>query len=377
MSDLKRKIVFVRIWPSPPIAVSVQKTLIESFPEYQIETIDIVELIKSHKGVILVNAFHTLREYGWNILLRKNRFKEYFYGTQYLFRQVHVILNKLLSDKQPDLAFTFQLQSMFDSSLAGTPNFVYTDHTVLAALDYPNSDPKKWYSPEWIELEKSLYHNAAMVFTRSDNITRSLIEQYGCPPGKVTCVYVGANAELISDALENDNFSNQNILFVGIDWQRKGGPVLVEAFERLLEVYPQATLTIVGAKPRLNHPRIKVVGLVPVNQTQEYYKKASIFCLPTLDEPFGVVFVEALAQGLPIVGTSIGAIPDFISDGKNGYLVPPNDVDRLVDALSSLLASPEKCREFGEQGRKLALSRYNWKSVGQALRAKILPIISQ
>jgi glycosyltransferase involved in cell wall biosynthesis len=375
MSKQRKKIAFIRIWPSPPIAASVQRILVESFPEYEVETIDIVRIIKSNKQVVFINTLHTWMEYGLNILLRKDKIKVYFYGTSYLYHWVHAFLNKMLMDQQADLAFTFQLQSIFDASLIGIPNFVYTDHTVLAALDYPDADPAKLYSRDWIELEKLIYHNAAMIFTRSHNITHSLVEQYSCPPTKVACVYAGSNVELNQHENANDDFSNQNILFVGIDWVRKGGPVLVDAFQRLLKVYPNATLTIVGAKPGLNLPGIQEVGLIPIGQLEKYYQKASIFCLPTRDEPFGVVFVEALTQGLPIVTTNIGAIPDMVSDGKNGYLVPPGDVDTLFDALSKLLEAPEKCREFGEQGRILAETRYNWKSVGAVLREQIIPLL--
>jgi glycosyltransferase involved in cell wall biosynthesis len=375
MSKQRKKIAFIRIWPSPPIAASVQRILVESFPEFEVETIDIVRIIKSNKQVLFINTLHTWLEYGLNILLRKDRIKVYFYGTSYLYHWVHAFLNKMLIDHQADLAFTFQLQSIFDASMTGTPNFIYTDHTVLAALEYPDVDPSKLYSQNWIELEKLIYHNAVMIFTRSHNISRSLVEQYSCPPTKVACVYAGSNVDLNHCEHANDDFSNQNILFVGIDWTRKGGPVLVDAFQRLLKVYPKATLTIVGAKPGLNLPGIEEVGLIPTGQLERYYQKASIFCLPTREEPFGVVFVEALTQGLPIVSTNIGAIPDMVRDGNNGYLVPPGDVEKLCDALTKLLASPEKCREFGEQGRILAETRYNWKSVGAALRAQIMPLI--
>jgi glycosyltransferase involved in cell wall biosynthesis len=371
----RKKIAFIRIWPNPPIAASVQRILVESFPEYDVETIDIVRIIKSNKLLILINALHTIREYGLNILQGKDKFNVYFFGTVHLYHWAHEALNKMLRPRQAELAFTFQLQSIFDTSLKGTPNFVYTDHTMLVNLDYPDADPAKLYSRKWIELEELIYRSAAKIFTFSNNVARSLVEQYSCPPNTVSCVYAGGSVELFNCEHDNDNFSNQNILFVGIDWVRKGGPVLVEAFQRLLEIYPKATLTIVGAKPELNLPGINVVGQIPVCQLEDYYKKASIFCLPTRNEPFGMVFVEALTQGLPIVTTNIGAIPDLVCDGRNGYLVPTGDVEKLFEALSKLLDSPEKCREFGERGRRLAETRYNWKSVGTALRTQIMPLL--
>jgi len=371
----RRKIAFIRVWHSPPIATSVEQLLINSFPDFQVDTIDIVRLIKDNWWLLFTNVYYTIKEYGKQILLGKKAFKYYFFGTTYLFRKVHAILTDTLNAQKDELAFTFQLQSLFDTSLEGIPHFVYTDHTVLASLTYPDIDPDALYSEEWIHFEKDIYKNASIIFTRSHNISQSLIEQYGTQPEKVICVYAGSNTKTFTGNLSNDNYSNGNILFVGIDWDRKGGSLLVEAFERILEKFSDAQLTIVGAEPNLDNSSIQVIGHIPVDQVHKQYEKASIFCLPTLAEPFGIAFVEALNHSLPIIGTNIGAVPDFVINGKNGYLIQPNDVDSLVKALSNLLEDPEKCRSFGAQGRLLAETRYNWHSVGEAIRENILPVI--
>lgn len=371
----QKKIVFIRVWHSPPIAASVEQLLIDSFPEFQVDTIDITRLIKANWWVLFTNTYYTIKEYGKQILLRKKPFKYYFFGTTYLFVKVKAFLTSILRRQKTELSFTFQLQSLFDASLKGIPHFVYTDHTVLASLAYPGIDPGVLYSEEWTHLETKIYKNASIVFTRSHNISQSLTEQYGIHPEKVVCVYAGSNAKIFTENLSNDKYSNKNILFVGIDWLRKGGPLLIEAFEHILKTFPDAQLTIVGAEPELDNPRIQVVGNIPIDQVHNHYKKASIFCLPTLFEPFGIAFVEALSHSLPIIATNIGAVPDFVIDGKNGYLIHPNDVESLVKALLKLLEDPEKCQAFGAQGRLLAEARYNWHSVGKAIRKNILPII--
>ena len=118
-----------------------------------------------------------------------------------------------------------------------------------------------------------------VVFTRSNNVSQSVIKDYSCSPDKVVCVYAGSNAANVTTS-ERD-YNNKNILFVGIDWQRKGGPELVEAFKKVLTHHPDARLTIVGCSPAIDLPNCDIVGRVPLEKVSPFYEKSSIFCLPT------------------------------------------------------------------------------------------------
>ncbi len=339
------------------------------------ETIDIVPIIKRRKELLVKNTLETIKAYGVPMLLGKGGFKTFFWGTPYVFHMVNALVKEKLIQWRGNIAFTFQLQSLFDTSLDGIPHFVYTDHTMLANLDYPDFDRSRLYLPAWIDLEKTIYQNATCVFTRSQNISRSLIGQYNCPPEKVLCVFAGSNTPVYSANLDNDGYRNQNILFVGTDWERKGGPVLVEAFLKVAQIHPGSQLTIVGCSPKVVHPQIKVVGRVPVQDVHKYFKCASVFCMPTLIEPFGIVFVEALSYRLPIVATRVGATADFVQEGENGYLVMPNDVEGLAQALVRLTGDPELCQAFGHKSLQLAQEKYNWQSVGNAIRSRVMSAI--
>jgi glycosyltransferase involved in cell wall biosynthesis len=202
-------------------------------------------------------------------------------------------------------------------------------------------------------------------------VRQSLLEQYGCPPERVQCVYFGSNAVRQPLAPDNAGYTNKTILFVGIDWQRKGGPELVAAFREVLRVHPDARLIIVGCSPKVEVPNCEVVGKIPLAAVSRYYAQASIFCLPTKLEPAGVAFIEALLSRLPIVATRLGAVPDFVEDGRSGCLVAPGDVGQLAEVLLFLLDRPETCRAFGERGLALALDRYRWEQVGRRLREGI------
>ncbi len=315
-------------------------------------------------------ALNVAREFGVSAFAGGERFRRHLLKTSYFFHRTRRALLQRLESRR--YAFTFQTQSLFDASIPGTPHFIYTDHTHLENLKYPAWTAATPFSREWAELEKSAYHNASMVFTMSENISRSLVQEYGCPLQRIACVYAGSNVSAPAwEIIDRGRFHAKNILFVGIDWERKGGPILLEAFRLLRDAHPDAALTIVGCSPRIHQAGVHVVGRVPLTQVAGYYRTASIFCLPTLNEPFGLVFLEAFSYGLPIVATRIGAIGEIVQDGESGYLVAPQSADELADRLKRLLDDPLLCERFGSRGRDWVGRRYSWDATGSRIAAHI------
>lgn len=366
---MAQKIAFIQKGTVPLASAYVARALQANFPQFEVEIIDIKALLAHRKEMALVNVFHTVKEYGPEILAGKKQAKEGYFRTPYLFHQIKRLMSHKLAG--PDYAFSFQMQSLYDASVDRLPHFVYTDHTNLANLLYPSQDRNRLFSQPWLQLERTIYQNASHIFTRSRHVTGSIVEQYGCYPGKVTCVFAGSNVQADAEPLDNDGYGNKNILFVGVDWERKGGPELVQAFRQVLQVHPDARLTILGCTPQVDVPNCQVVGRLPLTQVKAYYRRASVFCLPTKLEPFGIVFLEAFSYKLPVVATRVGAIPDFVIPDENGYLVEPGEIDYLAQRLIQLLDDPAKCRAFGENGCRLVQERYNWEAVGRRMKEQI------
>jgi glycosyltransferase involved in cell wall biosynthesis len=361
-----KRILYFQIWSGPPISASVKKLLEDSFPDHELIVVTLWDLIKSRKSLMVKNLFFLLKEYGLDILQGKLKLKAAFFRTTYLFDRICEIAAEI-GRRESGIVFTFQLQSIFDCHIDGIPHFVYTDHTHLANLQYSPFVRVNLYSAEWICREKLIYDHAARIFTRSSNITRSLVDQYGIADEKVRCIYAGANTPLpVLDPGEKD-YSARHILFVGLDWKRKGGPDLLEAFKRVKAAYADAVLTIVGEAVDTAVEGVVSTGRVSVGELSAYFRQATVFCMPSYNEPFGVVFVEAMAYELPIVATDIGAVPDMVVAGSNGYLVEPGDVDGLVYALSDLLGDAEKRSQFGKRSLLLSKDRYNWDAVSKLL----------
>ena len=375
---MRKKIAFIKEGNYSHINRSVRDILIRQFPDCEVEEIDVLaDLLRRERTAIPVNFCHILKLYGPDIISRHKTVRDSFFRTPYIFHKVKRAVQAHLSRGGDDYLFSIQTQSQYDASVPGLPHFVYTDHTHLANLNYPGFDPDELFDKSWIRLERTIYLNATKTFTMSRQGERSVSEQYGCDPRRVTCVYAGSNAVVDPLPLENVDYTNQHVLFMGVEWERKGGPELVEAFKLVLKQHPGATLTIVGCSPTVDLPNCRIVGHVELEKVPAYFARASVFCLPSRIEPFGIVCVEAFLHKLPVVASRIGALPDFIADGQTGRLVPPGNIQQLAEALCDLLANPQTCRRLGEAGCELVRERYTWPAVGARLKKEIEQVLDK
>jgi glycosyltransferase involved in cell wall biosynthesis len=361
---------------SHPTRDSIERMLTATFPEFQIENFSVAEVLKRHRQWIAPNLWHVAAEYGREIARRRITLREGYFRTTYAFTRLHDAMRKLIDPRRH--AFSFQMQSLYDTSVPGVPHFIYTDHTHLSNLHYPDFDRRTLRSAEWLALERTVYENAAAVFTRSTDVAADLTRFYNIPASKVECVYAGSNVDVSHcGPPDNAGYSNQRILFVGVDWKRKGGPELLDAFKDVLLRYPRAHLTIAGADVRVDLPNCTVLGQVSAQQLARHFAQSSIFCLPTRNEPFGIAFVEAMMHRLPVVATRVGAIPDMVDDGVNGYLVNPGDPQALAQALCKLLADPAHAQALGGRSYQKAADFYTWPGTGRRIRTRIMRILAE
>jgi glycosyltransferase involved in cell wall biosynthesis len=368
--EAKRRIALISTY-SHLTRGSIEQMLKTAFSEFEVETLCIVDVVKRNRGWIAPNLWYVGKEYGRELARRQMTLREAYFRTTYTFVRLQEAMRRHIDPGNH--LFSFQMQSLYNTSVPGVPHFIYTDHTHLSNLNYRDFDRSTLRSSEWLALERSIYESAAVVFTRSTDVAADLVRFYGIPAAKVECVYAGSNVDVEAHGMPNNgDYRNQRILFVGVDWQRKGGPELLQAFKSVLRSYPNAHLTIAGADIRVDVPNCTVLGNVTPDKLSRCYAEASIFCLPTRREPFGIAFVEAMMHRLPIVGTRVGAVPDMVEDGVNGYMVEPGKPDILAKALCNLLASPETCREFGQRSYEKASERYTWALTGQRIRARIM-----
>lgn len=360
-----RRIAFVRLGRVP----EAQKPLLEQlrlrFPDHDVDVVDIKEWLSERPDVFVIAALVALVAYAPSLLRRQRRPQDAFFRTRYIVSAIRRLMARRV--RPGTHRFSIQMQSLFDASVDGVPHFVYTDHTNLANLQYPTRPAGAVYPASWQALETDFYARATRVLTRSENIRRSVIDDYGIPEERVETVFVGSNVGTAEFDEGLERYAAQRVLFVGRDWRRKGGPDLIEAWRRLRPDFPDARLIIAGTSPIVRDAGVEVLGRVPQARMSSLYASSSIFCMPTHLEPFGVVFVEAMAHALPVVATRVGALPQMVTDDRNGFLVDPGDVDALTDRLRRLLSDAESCRRLGQGSKKVARERYTWDSVGRRI----------
>jgi phosphatidyl-myo-inositol alpha-mannosyltransferase len=184
----------------------------------------------------------------------------------------------------------------------------------------------------------------------------------------------GVDVERYATAVPADDLPpGRRILWVGRLDPQKGFPVAVRAFGKVAEALPDVSLVVAGEgrdRPALAElplpvrERVILLGTVDRDRLPRYHAAADVFVSAALgQESFGIVLVEAMAAGLPVVTTAIPGYVEVVDDGVEGLLVPPGDVDALAGALRRLLEDPEAAKALGEAGRARA-RRYGWGVVG-------------
>ena len=299
------KIIFIKLGSWSHSNEATRAALAREFDDHQLITVDLDNELLGRRLVNLMNRCHVWWHYGRDLISNRRTFRECVYRTAWIYRAIRRWIKGRIQEHLADLDFTLQTQSLCDASSDGVPHFVFTDHTHLANLDYPDFDPSLLFPHDWMELERQIYARAEVNFTMSQHVARSIIEQYNCPPARVKCIYAGSNTPVHPGGTNPDRYRRKRILFNGLFWERKGGPDLLAAFRIVLQRHPDARLIILGCHPKTDLPNCEVLGWHPLAEVPRCYADASVFCLPTRNEPFGIVIVEAMMHKLPIVSTNI------------------------------------------------------------------------
>jgi len=210
-------------------------------------------------------------------------------------------------------------------------------------------------------------------------------------PGDYTIIPNGVDLDCFSCGVSPiDEFGDGkiNILFVGRLEKRKGLDYLIEAHKHIKQEIPNSRLIIVGPGTRLRNKYEKrvaqnglkdvvFVGCVSHDELPRYYKTADIVCAPaTGKESFGIVLLEAMALGKPVVASNIDGYASIMTHGVEGLLVPPRDEKALAQALVSLMASESLRQQMGAKGR-LTAAEYDWKRIVQRVVDYYAKVLSE
>ncbi|MEA5412819.1 glycosyltransferase family 4 protein [Synechococcus sp. BA-120 BA3] len=244
-------------------------------------------------------------------------------------------------------------------------------------------------------LERLNARRAPLVLSTSRYCCARIEEHYGVPEGRLRLVPEGIDTGLwnpeggdtVALAALDGAREPHTVLCVARQYPRKRVGDLITAFQSVQQRLPSARLVVIGDGPEHGALRelverlglgavVQLLGALPDDgAVREWYRRSALFCLPSIQEGFGIVFLEAMASGLPVVSTTATAIPEVVPHGKAGLLVPPRDPQALAEALLQLLTDSERqrsCRAFG----RTHVVPFSWDRVAERFLEAVNPALA-
>lgn len=260
----------------------------------------------------------------------------------------------------------------------------YRKPVITTLMGTDTFDPEYPYTRLFSPYLSRIMNNSSAVTSPSMDLSRDAYKQ-GCrqkihviPHGIHTGRY-SINTQRVArlrKALLHDTAAQKIILSVGRLHSIKRVDIIIRAMSFLIDAYgvKNATVIFVGDGPEKDRllqltrdlrltAFVKFVGHVPQEEIADYYHCCDIFAFHSTYETFGLVLAEAMACGKPVVSTLAGAIPEVVNHKETGLLVAPNDPESFAQALNALLSDEPAAKAMGEQGRRKALQRYEWRTI--------------
>lgn len=221
-----------------------------------------------------------------------------------------------------------------------------------------------------IKREEKLQDKASGIFYMGQWVSDLMKEYYPEYNEKTYHVGGGLNNELVLKE-KNKNNNKKTILFVGIDFKRKGGELLLKAFSKLREKHgDKIELIIAGPEKKEEKDGVKFIGKASKEELSNLFSSSDVFCMPSRFEAYGLVFCEALSYGLPIVAYNDFEMSHFVENGKNGYLINNYNENELEECLNKAINNKDM-KEYINRNIDKYRCVYSWKNVAERIYSVI------
>lgn len=224
------------------------------------------------------------------------------------------------------------------------------------------------------KLEKECYEGCEHIFPISDYVKENLVTHYKINPDKITVVGTGTGE--IKPYFGEKDYYQKTLLFVAKNrFTDKGGELLIEAFKYLTKLAPTIKLIIVGDekyKKLIDEiSNVEIYGYVSWDELQSLFNKSSAFIMPAINEPWGLVYLEALKCKMPIIGLNKNSLPEITDNAKYGFLVDKMDAKILAQEIIKAFSDLDKLKSMGLYGQKYCLEKYSWENTVNKIIEKI------
>jgi glycosyltransferase involved in cell wall biosynthesis len=264
----------------------------------------------------------------------------------------------------PDLVFHIFYTFCPSAGRLKTPYAIYFDiTTALMVRAWPILAP---YTSEAakrarLDAEREAYRNAAHLFTMSEWVRSSLIEDYGAPADKVTVI--GSSGDYREPFVGTRGFGSKKILFNGSDWHRKGGDIAVREFRKVRAAFPDAELVVIGSDSAPKEVGVTSRGFVASrDEIKRLFLDVDLVVAPARFDPFPTFLIEAMNYGLPCVAADRDGMPEIVTDGQTGAVRPH---ERMGEAMAELLGDPARMERYSAAARRKVAERFNWNVIAE------------
>jgi len=255
---------------------------------------------------------------------------------------------------------------------SGVAHYLYCDHSwALAKAHHVHAyryNRKAMAAFE--EAEREALSGLAHVFTFGAYVRDNLIRHYGLAPDRVTAVGSGMGAIEPYDGPKT--YDAPALLFVAKHlFQAKGGMLLLEAFRLARQRRPDLALTIVGDERSRafvgDQPGITFHAHLPWHALQQLYRDATLLVQPMLNDPWGQVYLEAMASRTAVMGLNRNGLPELVDGGRHGFLVDRADPAALAEAVLCAVSDPERLERMAATAQRHVLDTYSWSRVAERI----------
>lgn len=215
----------------------------------------------------------------------------------------------------------------------------------------------------------------ATLIISCSNYEKERMTQMGIHPSKITFVPMGINLNEWKNSngerfrRKYDLKGKKIILFAGTKGYNKGALHLLQAVEKIRQKVKELVFVSIGLSTRewkkkrnmLSENNLLDLGYISEEEKRDAFDACDLFAMPSRYDSFGIAYLEAWRCGKPVIGAEVGAIPEIVEEERDGLLVRFGDTEQLASKIIYLLDHPDLCKEFGENGRRKVIERFNWE----------------
>ena len=284
-------------------------------------------------------------------------------------------------NEQPDLVFqVFGTYRPFWKT-SNIPYVILLDYTTaLAEQNWPAwatflSDRAR---QKWLKCERLAYARATHIFSMSQIVKTSLIQDYEIAAQKITVV--GSSGDFQEPYIGEKTFGSQQILFNGSDFERKGGNLVLAAFSKVRQIVPDAKLIVVGKtiSQRLGFANESdetgVVNLGYIKSRSEMHQlflESDLVVAPAYCDPFPTFLMEAMNYGVPCITSNKDGMPEIVEHGVSGVIINQLTSERLADEIVELLSNYKKLASMSQASRSRIHTQLNWDYIASQIICKL------